>query len=85
MALKTLKAKDLQLADVVRLKGNDSAWVSCVVKQIMPEEVTLFRPYGHSADFSYTGGVICYTGVEEWKVWIKSDIEFELFSRKDLK
>jgi len=36
-----------------------------VVKNVTKEEVHLWRPYTHLADFTYTGGVICYTGINE--------------------
>lgn len=59
--------KDLKLGDVVRLNGI-AAWDTAIVKQIKDGEVHLFRPYGTTAGFEYTGGVICYTGIEEFSL-----------------
>lgn len=64
MANKIVKANELQLADVVRLAFDfEQPFATCIVKQIKDGTITLFRPYGAHADFSHTGGVICYTGI----------------------
>ena len=36
-----------------------------VVKNVTKDKVFLWRPYTHLADFTYTGGVICYAGINE--------------------
>jgi len=58
--------RDLHLGDVV--DAAFGTWSTSTVKNLSETEVTLFRPYVHTADFSNTGGVICYLGFEEWKV-----------------
>lgn len=54
---------ELQLADTVTRQGTDGL---VTVKQLTDTDVTFFRPYTHTGDFSYTGGVICYVGIETW-------------------
>jgi len=81
---KMIKPKDMQLADTVQYRPFGK-WSNAIVKQIKDGEVTLFRPYGHTADFSYTGGVICYIGVEEYQIPLTSDAEYELLDRKELR
>jgi len=63
----------------------DSDFSSCIVKQIDEEEVILFRPYGVTATFEYTGGVICYTGIEEYKIFKDSKTEYIFHRSTDLK
>ena len=77
------KARDLRLADIVDLGFNP--WGNAIVKQIKDGVVTLFRPYGTTADFSCTGGVICYTGIEEIRDSLASSREFLVIERKELK
>ncbi len=81
----TVKARDMQLADTVRYTPFGSAWSVAIVKQITPTQVVLFRPYGTTADFSYTGGVICYVGIEEYTIPLSSDWDYQLLERKVLK
>ena len=81
-----LRADELQLGDVV--KSFDGPFNSSIVQKIDQERksVKLFRPYGVSKNFSYTGGVICYTGIEEYEVWLSDkDARFELLERKFIK
>ena len=73
---------ELQLADQVT---RDNINGVLTVKQIKDGMITFFRPYTHTNDFSYTGGVICYVGVEEWSEEIDRSIESTLISRKSLK
>lgn len=56
--------KDLQLGDVVELFESEP-YAHATVKKLSSNTATFFRPYVHTADFSYTGGVICYIGIEE--------------------
>lgn len=61
---KLAESREIGLGDVVSLgwtDGYDNATV-CQVNE--DGTVNLFRPYTHTADFSYTGGVICYVGIE---------------------
>lgn len=77
------KIADLQLGDVVEVFTGP--WGTGIVQQIKEDIVTIFRPYGTSDNFSYTGGVICYTGVETIKFAISPRQEFKVYSRKNLK
>jgi hypothetical protein len=81
----TIKARDMKLADTVRYAPFGWAWNVAIVKQITATDVVLFRPYGTTADFSYTGGVICYIGTEQYTIPLSSDSEYELLERKELK
>jgi hypothetical protein len=78
-------ASELQLADEVSMVSGNETWKTCIVKQIANGQVHLFRPYGVTADFSYTGGVICYVGIEEYQVSIDSKVEYILHRRTELK
>jgi hypothetical protein len=78
-----IAARDLRLADTIDL--GFAPWGYAIVKQIKDGEVTLFRPYGTTADFSCTSGVICYTGIEDIKVSRDSDRAFIVVERKELK
>lgn len=55
------------LGDIVSLGWNDGYDNATVSKLNEDGTVNLFRPYTHTNDFSYTGGVICYVGVETVK------------------
>lgn len=79
-----VKVRDMKLADTVRYTSF-CEWNVAIVKQITATDVVLFRPYGTCADFSYTGGVICYVGIEEYTVPLSSEYDYELLNRKDLK
>ena len=83
--VKTMKGSALQIADVVL--DTDAHNLGLITVQNIKEGViSFFRPYTHTADFSYTGGVICYTGVETFKREVSDDrIDYELVSRKVLK
>ena len=59
----TVNNADLQLADQVERVGTLGV---VTVKMLTDDSVTFFRPYTHTGDFSYTGGVICYVGIETW-------------------
>jgi len=74
---------ELQLADQVSRPGTLGI---VAVKQIQDGIVTFFRPYTHTADFSYTGGVLCYVGIEEWKEETNRTLQqWTLVSRKRLR
>ena len=72
--MKTRKAKDLGLGDIIRTLGPDGnpnilGYSTATVKQISKDGyITLFRPYVHTDNFSYTGGVICYIGIETYQI-----------------
>ena len=78
-----IKVSELQLADVVSIFP-DASYSTATVKQIKDGYVTLFRPYVHTADFSYTGGVITYIGIEEFTIPI-DDRVVTVYDRKTLK
>jgi hypothetical protein len=61
---KELPLSELQLADCV--EAFDGPYGTAIVKKIEDGLITFFRPYGANASFSYTGGVICYMGIEEF-------------------
>ena len=74
---------ELQLADQLTRKGTLGV---VTVKQIKDNVITFFRPYTHTADFSYTGGVICYVGTEEWNEEIDRTVgDWTLVRRTPLK
>ena len=76
---------ELQIADKVYRERNPELGVS-VVKQIKDGAITFFRPYPHTADFSYTGGVICYFGIEEWDEFVDDKrSDWVLVERKALR
>jgi len=86
-------AKNLKLADVIRFGANMVGgetpnhafpFSDCTVKQIKDGEITLFRPYVHTADFEYTGGVICTIGIEEITI-PANETEYLLLESKTLK
>lgn len=55
------------LGDIVKC-GDGGAYMTATVCKVNEDgTVDLFRPYTHTADFSYTGGVICYVGIEDIK------------------
>ena len=82
-----INTEQLQLADVVSRHPAGSPWGSCVVKKVNTKKghATLFRPYGTTTDFSYTGGVICLIGVEEYDVDYVQDVQWVLHERKTLR
>lgn len=77
-----IKARDLQLADVIEI--TTGGYRTATVKQIQDGYATLFRPYVHTDDFSYTGGVICYIGIETFQIRM-DESELTLWARKTLK
>ena len=61
-------AVELRIGDVVDLF--DGPWATAIVRKIEDNTVLFFRPYGTHADFICTGGVICYTGIENYSEMI---------------
>lgn len=72
---KVMHVSELQVCDVVHLPyvGEDprisNPWSIMIVKDIQGNVVTFWRCYGSMSDFSYSGGVICYTGVETYQAY----------------
>lgn len=58
--------EQINLGDIVELAADaGNTYRHCTVCKVNPDgTVNLFRPYTHTADFPYTGGVICYVGIE---------------------
>ena len=83
MMPQSFKARDLRLADTIDLRF--APWGTAIVRKIDAESVHIFRPYGATADFSCTSGVICYTGIEDIRVPLDSDREYLVVERKELK
>ncbi len=80
----TLKASELRLADTVELF--DGGYGTATVKNINEKgEITFFRPYVATADFSYTGGVICTIGIEEVVYQGYDTKMFKVWDRRSLK
>lgn len=79
----TLRADQLRLADTIQCF--DGPWGTGVVQSIDDQYVTVFRPYGTTADFSYSGGVIPYIGTETIKYWRETTLDFIVWDRKTLK
>jgi hypothetical protein len=69
MTAEVVKAEELRLGDVV-VSFEHGPYGHATVKRIYEDlgEVELLRVYVHSGDFSYTGGVICTIGYEEYRV-----------------
>ena len=85
-----IKAADLQIGDTITIGSENlnkpqGPWLNAIVQQIDNQEVTLFRPYGHADGFKYTGGVICYVGIETFKVRRDSPSEYFVWQRETLK
>lgn len=88
--MRDMHTTDLRLADVItqqecRGTVREAEFSTCTVIQIEDDRVKLFRPYSATADFSYTGGVIPYIGVEEYWVEKDSSMLWTIYSRKELK
>lgn len=62
-----VKGIELALGDIVLCSAHGETYNCATVKQLSEHEVTLFRPYVHTEDFSYTGGILCFIGIEEFK------------------
>jgi hypothetical protein len=78
-----LAVRDLKLADVVQLFHGPFG--TATVTNVTDTEVHMERPYGMTADFSYTGGVIAYIGHETIKYSRDSHATLPVWHRKDLK
>jgi hypothetical protein len=79
-----IQANELRLADTILASGGRMPWDTCIVSKLTDTEAHLFRPYGTTADFSYTGGVICYIGIEEFAI-PRDTREVTLLDRKELR
>jgi hypothetical protein len=77
-----VKACNLKLGDVIA--AYEGAFGTAIVVKIEERDIKLFRPYGTTADFSYTGGVIPYTGVESYSI-PRNDAEFTVWHNTGVK
>lgn len=76
------KARELRPGDVIVTSpvGPLEAFSHAVVKELQfdgdvaMKQVRLVRPYMHTSDFIYTGGVIPYIGFEEYSVYPSADV-----------
>lgn len=85
MAAQNIPLAEIKLADTVKLF--DGPWGFAIVTKITADEIILIRPYGTTADFSYTAGVMFYTGQEECRYQF-ADTRFktlEVWDRKNLR
>lgn len=60
-------------------------WGTTLVVQIQDGLVHMWRPYGTTADFSYTGGVIPFIGIETYSRQQDDGGEWLLYRRQTLK
>lgn len=78
---------DLRLGDVI--KQFEGPFGTAIVNKIEPGSpgtVTMFRPYGTTADFTYGGfdpygRTICYHGMEETTFLMDSKAKFLVYQR----
>ncbi len=83
---RVITTSELQLGDTIRRVGHTmTPWDTTVVVQIKDGMVHLWRPYGHLADFSHTGGVIPYVGFETYSVGQRDSDQWTLYERKELR
>ena len=69
-----IKAANLNLGDVVRLFGDEYSYATVLCKDA-DGCVEVRRPYMHTAEFSYTGGVIGYIGHEDVSLCADREVE----------
>lgn len=74
----------LRLGDVVKTSKLDEAFTTATVINVTEDEVTLFRPYVHTSDYSHTSGVTPYIGFEQYKLSRNHGRPVFLYSRKEL-
>jgi len=78
-----LPVAELQIGDTFQFELE--AWSTAIVTQISEHEVEYFRPYGTTADFSYTGGVIPYVGIDTGKLSKTSKHPVKVIYRQQLR
>jgi hypothetical protein len=78
-----LALSELKLGDCV--EAFDGPYGTAIVKQIADGLITFFRPYGTHADFTHTGGVICYTGIEEFTRSVTPREKMRVWRREELR
>lgn len=65
------KARDFNIGDVIKAYGG--AFSTCIVINVTDDKVELFRPYGITADFVTSSGLIPYTGNETYSLFRNDD------------
>ncbi len=79
---------EMELGDTVCRVYSDGwpmDWGTMIVKRLTDDSVTLWRPYGTTADFSCGESVICYMGLEEFTMDRADHFKcFALINRKKL-
>lgn len=77
--MSTRKIAELKIGDVVKLlpiNPNDT-FNEMTVIAATTAFVKFFRPYVHLGDFTHTGGVTPYIGIEEFEVPLGHPAEYE--------
>ena len=75
---------DLRVGDVV--KWFDGPFGTAIVEQVTADEVKLFRPYGTTSGFTYSGNkTICYHGSESGTYSSSSKEQFLVYQRGEMK
>jgi len=80
---KLMRTAELQLGDEIQLFNGPFG--HAIVTKIDGGAVHYFRPYATTADFSYTGGVIPYIGVEQNTLCRESAQQYYVTMRKELR
>jgi len=83
---KRVHTDELRVGDHVEMDSTTSRpFAGTIVRNVDKDYVYLFRPYGTHADFTCTSGVICYIGLEDYKVERHSQTMWLLYERPYLK
>ncbi len=80
--MKKVTTDSLRLGDVVAI-SNFGKYTNASVIHINhdAQEVEIFRPYVHTANFEFTGGVIPYIGTERFKIPFNNAYEIWLVEK----
>lgn len=82
----TIAARDIKLGDTIELAFMPTtSFRMAVARQVTDKEITLFRIYIHTSDFSYSGGVVCYQGHEDVVISRDSTTLLRLCERRELR
>ena len=69
------KVRDLNLGDIVRVSSGMEYSSATVYRKLDDGSACVWRPYVHTGDFTYTGGVIPYIGLEDFTLSPDSEVE----------
>ena len=69
-----VKARELKLGDIVKL--SDSGYMAATIIQIKDGQITFFRPFVHHDNIETAGGLMTYTGIEEFNVYQDSELMY---------